>query len=174
MSAQLTTEKPIWRYETREVNHSDGSLEIVRILNDDMLGHWTPNGPLAFEKSVVWLQPITELDFVRTAWVRNAQSRRGPLLVRGVGMVLGYAKLTADAPRDCNTKNYTRRLFYLTEDDLQLNLNQIPPGVYDPKSILPGIMGKAPTLKDLDRGYPAWVGRSDSVPPVAVPTPAVS
>jgi hypothetical protein len=142
-------------------------LEIVRILNDDMLGHWSPNGPLAFEKSIVWLQPLSELDFVRTAYVRNAQSRRGPLIVRGVGMVLGYSKLTADAPRDSATKNFTRRLFYLTEDDLQLNLNQIPPGVYDPMTILPGETGSAPVVKD-DRGYPAWVGRSDTAPPVAV------
>ena len=65
-----------------------------------------------------------------------------------------------DAPRDPTTKTFTRRLFYLTEDDLQLNLNQIPDGVYDPKSILPGITGRAPRRHDLDRGYPAWAIRT--------------
>jgi hypothetical protein len=168
MTLQATTNEVLWRYETRQVNRQDGSVEIVRILNDDMLGHWSPNGPLAFEKSILWLQPIQDLDFVRVGWVRNAQSRRGPLYVRGVGMMLGYAKLTTDAPRDSNTMSFSRRLFYLTEDDLQLNANQIPPGAYSPHTILPGVMGTAPALKDLDRGYPAWIGRSSDVtPPVS-------
>jgi hypothetical protein len=144
----------------RKVNLPDGSVEIVRVLTDNVLGRWSPKRPLAFEKSIVWLQPLAELDFVRMAWVRSAQSRRGELLVRGVGMVVGYSKLTADAPRDPTSKNFTRRLFYLTEEDLLLNLNQIPTGVYDPKTILPGIMGEAPARHDLDRGYPMWVGQS--------------
>lgn len=160
MNIQPETDELIPNFEMRQVNLADGSQEIIRILTGDVLGHWSPKRPLAFEKSVVWLQPIRELDFVRMAWVRNAQSRRGPLYVRGVGMVVGYTKLTADAPRDAHTKNFARRLFYLTEDDLQLNLNQIPRGVYDPKTILPGIMGDAPVSKDLDRGYPAWVAQS--------------
>lgn len=171
MASELIPHEPEWRYETRQFSHQDGSLEIVRILNDDMLGHWTPDGPLAFEKSIVWRQPITELDFVRIGWVRNAQSRRGPLYVRDVGMVVGYSKLTADAPRDATTKTFTRRIFYLTEADLLLNMNKIPYGVYDPKTILPGVMGEAPVLRDIDRGYPAWVGRAEAatnVPP-AVP-----
>ena len=147
-------------FELRRYQLPDGSVEIVRVLTEGVLGHWSPNRPLAFEKSIVWNQPIAELDFVRTAWVRNAQSRRGPLFVRGVGMVVGYSRLTSDAPRDATTKTFTRRLFYLTEDDLQLNLNQIPDGVYDPKTILPGITGRAPRRHDLDRGYPAWAIRT--------------
>ena len=146
--------------ELREVNLPDGSVEIVRVLTDNVIGHWSAKRPLAFEKSIVWLQPIAELDFVRIAWVRHAQSRRGPLYVRDVGMVVGYSKLTADAPRDIATKTFTRRLFYLTEDDLLLNLNQIPAGVYDPKTIFPGVMGKEPRRQNLDRGYPVWAGRS--------------
>lgn len=145
--------------ELREVPHADGSLEIVRVLTDNALGQWNPARPLAFEKSVVWLQPISELSFVRIAWVRNAQSRRGPLYVRDVGMVVGYTKLTADAPRDPRTKNFSRRLFYLTEDDLLLNLNQIPEGVYDPNTIFPGVMGEQAVARGEERGYPAWIGK---------------
>ncbi len=175
MTDQPTADELQSLYETREVNHPDGSLEIVRILNDNMLGHWSPKRPLAFEKSIYWLQPISDLDFVRIAWVRNAQSRRGSLYVRDVGMVVGYAKLTADAPRDANTKNFTRRLFYLTEDDLLLNLNQIPDGVYDPKTIIPGVMGDEPVRQGLDRGYPAWVGQSNhAAPPVTSSASTVS
>jgi hypothetical protein len=158
MTNERDAEQPL-TFETREVSHADGSIEIIRILNDGVLGRWSPNRPLAFEKSIVWLQPIVELDFVRIGWVRNATSRRGPLYVRDAGMVVGYSKLTADAPRDPSTKNFTRRLLYLTEEDLQLNLNQIPLGVYDPKTILPGVLGEAPVRHDLNRGYPAWVGQ---------------
>jgi hypothetical protein len=161
---------PLSAYEIREISHADGNVELVRILNDGMLVQWSPNRPLAFEKSIVWLHPIAELDFVRTAWVRTAKSRRGPLYVRDVGMVVGYSKLTADAPRDPRTKNFSRRLFYLTEEDLLLNLNQIPQGVLDPKTILPGVTGEAPLRRDLDRGYPAWVSQSTDITPPAVPS----
>lgn len=152
--------------ELREIQLPDGSLEVVRVLTDNVIGHWSAKRPLAFEKSIVWLQPIAELDFVRVGWVRNAQSRRGPLFVRDVGMVVGYSKLTADAPRDVARKTFTRRLFYLTENDLHLNLNQIPSGVYDPKTIFPGVMGDEPLRQNLDRGYPVWAGRSDAAPAV--------
>jgi len=146
--------------ETRTVRHPDGTQEIVCILNDEVLGGWTPRRPLAFEKSVVWLQPITEFEFVRVAHVRQANSRRGPLIARGAGMVVGYSTLTVDAPRDPITNTFSRRLFYLTESDLQLNLNQIPPAVLDPKTILPRVEGQPPRARNLDRGYPKWACQS--------------
>jgi hypothetical protein len=155
--------------ETRTYQLPDGSREIVRILNDEVLGVWTPKNPLAFEKSIVWQQPIDELDFVRVAVIRNATSRRGPIVARGVGMAVGYSKLTVDAPRDPNTGFFTRRLFYLKEEDLLLNLNQIPPGVIDPKTLLPGSDGKAPKMQDLNRGYPWWACRPETPSVAAVP-----
>jgi hypothetical protein len=170
MTTDEHAEPTLLTIETREVIHPDGSIEIVRVLNEGVLGQWSPHRPLAFEKSIVWLQPITELDFVRIGWVRNATSRRGPLYVRDAGMVVGYSKLTADAPRDPSTKNFTRRLFYLTEEDLQLNLNQIPHGVFNPKTILPGVMGEAPVPHDLNRGYPAWVGHGSTTASPVIPT----
>lgn len=157
--------------EMRTVRHRDGSQEIIRVLTDEVIGGWTPNRPLAFEKSIVWLEPIDELDFVRVAYVRNATSRRGPIYVRGVGMVVGYSKLTVDAPRDPSSRTFTRRVFYLKEEDLLLNLNQIPAGVTDPKTILPGIEGEAPKIKDLNRGYPWWACQPETVEP---PSPAGS
>lgn len=155
--------------ETRIIRHPDGGQEIVNVLSDQVLGVWNPAKPLAFERSIVWLEPIDELDFVRVAYVRNATSRRGPLYVRGVAMVLGYSKLTVDAPRNPETKNFTRRLFYLKEEDLFLNLNQIPAGVIDPKTILPGVEGTAPMPKDPNRGYPWWACKAETGPGVVSP-----
>lgn len=143
--------------EFRRQQNADGSLEVIRVLNDVSLDEWSRQDPLSFEKSIVWLYPIDEVDFVRVATIRTATSRRGPLYVSGVGMVVGYSKLTVDAPRRAATNTFQRRLFYLTEDDLQLNLNQVPPGVFDPKTILPGVRGTGPCRGDIDRGYPWWV-----------------
>ncbi|MGE0757152.1 MAG: DUF6009 family protein [Pirellulaceae bacterium] len=140
----------------RALRHPDGSHEIICVLNDETLQKWVPNQPLAYEKSILWLHPIQDLDFVRVAYIRNANSRRGPLVARGVGLVAGYSKLTEDAPRDPRTQVFTRRLFYLTEEDLSLNLNQIPTGVFDPRTILPRRQGRAPRRADLNRGYPWW------------------
>ena len=144
---------------TRTVTRGNGSREIIRILDDDVLSRWRRDNPLAFEKSIVWLQPIETLDFVRVVTIRHAKSRRGPLLVKGAGVILGYSKLTSDAPRDPQTNTYTRRLFYLKEDDFELNMNQFPEGAIDPQTVLPGIAGESPDLQQIERGYPWYVCR---------------
>ncbi len=141
---------------TRIVQRPDGGLEIVRILDDQLLKKWRREDPLAFEKSIVWLRPLEALDFVRVALVQNARSRRGPLLVAGEMVLLGYSKLTSDAPLNPATQCYTRRLFYLKESDFQLNMNQFPDGAIDPQTILPGVPGQPPNLREIERGYPWW------------------
>ncbi len=144
----------------RTLPRDDGGMEILRILDDSVLGRWTPDDPLSYEQSIVWLQPLDGLDFVRTAFVRNAKSKRGPLAVNGSAMILGYAKLTEDAPVDRDTGRYTRRLFYLKEEDSLLNMNQFPKGSIDPRSILPSVFGEPPREEDVERGYPWYVSRS--------------
>ena len=145
---------------TRRVARPDGGEEIVRILDDHLLTQWQPDNPLAFEKSIVWLRPLETLDFVRVAMIRNAKSRRGPLLCSAEVTILGYSKLTLDAPFDPQTKAYTRRLFYLSQSDFELNMNQFPPGSIDPQTILPGASGTAPNLQEVERGYPWWLCRA--------------
>jgi hypothetical protein len=144
----------------RTVPRDDGGMEILRILDDSVLGRWTPDDPLSYEQSIVWLQPLDGLDFVRVAYIRNAKSRRGPLAVGGTGMILGYAKLTEDAPVNRETGRYTRRLFYLKEEDSQLNMNQFPAGSIDPRSVLPSVFGEPPREEDVERGYPWYISRS--------------
>ncbi len=145
---------------TRRVPRPDGGEEIVRILDDHLLDQWQPDNPLAFEKSIVWLRPLDTLDFVRVATIRNAKSRRGPLLSSANVTILGYSKLTSDAHFDPQTKAYTRRMFYLTERDFELNSNEFPEGAIDPQTILPGQPGRAPDLQEAERGYPWWQCRS--------------
>lgn len=65
----------------RTVPREDGGLEILRILDESVLRSWSPNDPLSYEQSIVWLHPLDGLDFVRVAYVRNSKSRRGPLSV---------------------------------------------------------------------------------------------
>ena len=145
---------------TRRVSRPDGGEEIVRILNDRLLHKWRRENPLAFEKSIVWLCPLETLDFVRVATIRNAKSRRGPLLCTAGVTILGYSKLTPDAPCHPQTRAYTRRLFYLMESDFELNMNQFPAGSLDPQTILPGVAGSAPDLEKIERGYPWWLCRA--------------
>jgi hypothetical protein len=147
--------------KTRTIPRRDGGAEIIRILDDSLLGRWTPDDPVSYEQSIIWLQPLEGLDFVRVAFVRNAKSRRGSLVIRGASMILGYAKLTEDAPVDPETRRYTRRVFYLKEEDSQLNMNQFPAGSIDPRTILPSIHGAAPQVEQVERGYPWYVSRAE-------------
>ncbi len=145
---------------TRRVPRADGGEEIVRILDDQLLNKWRRDNPLAFEKSIVWLRPLETLDFVRVAMIRTAKSRRGPLLCSAGVTILGYAKLTLDAPFNPQTRAYSRRVFYLMENDSELNMNQFPKGALDPQTILPGVVGTAPDLEQIERGYPWWLCRA--------------
>ena len=135
-------------------------MEILRILDDSVLGRWSPDDPLSYEQSIVWLQPLDGLDFARVAFVRDATSRRGPLAIGGAWMILGYSKLTEDAPRARETGLYTRRIFYLKEEDSLLNMNQFPKGSIDPRSVLPSVFGEPPREEEVERGYPWYVSRS--------------
>ncbi|MEC7564929.1 MAG: hypothetical protein VX738_04530 [Planctomycetota bacterium] len=130
--------------KTRTVYHKDGRIELKRVISADNLGHWNRDYPLAYERSIMWLKAIYQHPFVRVAIIRNARSRRGPLLTSSPKqIVLGYSKLTADAPlMHENQLCYLRRVFYVTKQDLYLkqpvDINQ---NCIRPASILPTIWG---------------------------------
>ena len=67
--------------KTRRIQHRDGKTEIVRVLSTEDLIAWSDDDPLAYEKSIVWLEDIDHLGYVRVARVCCAKSRRGPLVV---------------------------------------------------------------------------------------------
>jgi hypothetical protein len=128
---------------TRVVNRPDGRQEVFRLLSTEDLANWSNDEPLAYEKSIVWLEDISGLRFVRVAEVRGARSRRGRLRLSGTQRLIGYAKLMPDAPRDPSTKGYTRRFFYLQNTDLAPG-GSTPDRAVDPKTVLPGVRGAAP------------------------------
>ena len=137
----------------RAIVHRDGRLEIVRVLSEDALHNWSDSNPLDFELSIVWLHNLETLDFVRVHTVANAQSRRGKLYLPGNHVLLGYSKLTANAPLNPETKGYQRRVFYLRDSDQLLNLNNLPEGSLDPRSIYPGMEGESPKPDSEQLGY---------------------
>mgnify|MGYP005644998599 FL=1 len=137
--------------KARTVYHSDGRIEMRRILTAKSLKDWDRKFPLAYERSILWLTPMGGREFVRVAVVRNARSRRGPLLTGNSNqVVLGYSKLTVDAPlMPGNEMCYLRRVFYVTQQDMLLNeysdLNQ---NCIRPESILPTVWGDQFTLAE--------------------------
>ena len=130
---------------TRKIRHPDGRQEIIRVLSTDDLAHWNHDDPLAYEKSIVWLEDVTPLPYVRVIEVRCAKSRRGRLRLSSAERVVGYSKLMADAPRDQATKRFTRRLFYLKDVDLPLPGAAPPTHSVDPRTVLPGVRGETPS-----------------------------
>jgi Family of unknown function (DUF6009) len=133
--------------KTRTINFRDGRREIQRVLSTQDLADWKGGESLAYERSIVWLENIDRLPFVRVVEVRCAKSRRGRLVLKGPERVIGYSKLMADTPRDSRTARFTRRLFYLKVDDESL---EVPPDrTVDPRSVLPGVSGKPPAPPQL-------------------------
>jgi hypothetical protein len=139
--------------KTRTIYHSDGRIEFRRIMTPRSLKDWDRNFPLAYERSILWLKPLGGRAFVRVAVVRNARSRRGPLLTENSNqMVLGYSKLTTDAPlMPGNEMCYLRRIFYVTQQDIMLNeLSGLNQNCLRPSSILPTVWGEQFTLSEED------------------------
>ena len=137
----------------RAIVHRDGRLEIVRVLSEQALNDWSDSNPLDFELSIVWLHNLETLDFVRVHTISNAQSRRGKLYLPGNHVLLGYSKLTPNAPVNPDTKGYQRRVFYLRDSDQLLNMNDLPEGSVDPRSIYPGIAGENAKPDSRQLGY---------------------
>lgn len=131
--------------KTRTVRRQDGRIEVMRILSTSDLSEWSDKDPLAYEKSIVWLKDIEGVRFVRTVDVRCARSRRGALNLSTGERVIGYSKLTPDAPRNRETDCFTRRLFYLKPSDSDKQ-SRVPQDAVDPRTILPGVRGETPVI----------------------------
>jgi len=96
--------------------------------------------PVTFERMIVWSEDPGRWSFVRVKVVDQATSRRGPLHIEGVARVVGYSKLTADAP--AIDGRYVRRVFYFKEGDQPEDRSpqlKLPRNAVDPRQVLPGI-----------------------------------
>ncbi len=131
--------------KTRIRELKDGAVEVIRLFSPDDLGIYCKDDPLLYEKSIVWLEESDRLPFVRVKTVRAARSRRGPIYLGEGGRVIGYSKLTPNAPRCPETHGYIRRVFYLTNEDLTRPGAPIPASAVDPRSLLPGHPGQPQT-----------------------------
>ncbi|GIW55629.1 MAG: hypothetical protein KatS3mg082_2033 [Nitrospiraceae bacterium] len=152
---------------TRTICYADGRREVIRVLNEISLEEWKPDDPLAFESSLVWNFAVESLDFVRVRTVPGARSRRGPLELSGNHILVGYSKLSVNAPCHPQTRRYARRVFYLEPEDMYRNLIEIPPGAVDPATLLPGCAGSPPDIRLLLKGYPAHSRRGCTFMPVS-------
>ena len=129
--------------KTRIRELKDGAQEIIRLLSPDELEAWSKDDPLSYEKSIVWLSDISKLPFVRARVVPGVMSRRGPIYLGDDAHVVGYSKLTPNAPRSVESNGYIRRVFYLKPSDMAPGPAEIPSSAVDPKTILPGVIGEA-------------------------------
>lgn len=131
--------------------YADGRIEIKRIFDRDSLGVWDHHNPLAYEQSIMWMQNVHNYPFIRSTMVPNARSRRGPLLSSGTRqLVVGYARLTADAPRNGHLgQYYLRRVFYLTAHDLtKPDIVRLDASCLDPSTIMPTVAGDVYRMAD--------------------------
>lgn len=127
--------------KTKTVRRTDGKVEILRVLGPGAMDEWNRDDPLAYEKSIVWTVDISRLDYVRVTTIHSARSRRGPLEASGPIRVVGYAKLTSNAPRNPDGATYSRRMFYVKDEDGRADA--APSNAIDPRTVLPGFPGRA-------------------------------
>lgn len=128
--------------KTRIRHLSDGAREVIRLISPKDLDGFDKDDPLLFEKSIVWLEDVAALPFVRVKMVRTALSRRGAITLGDGGRVVGYAKLTPNAPQSPASHGYRRRVFYLKTDDAADRDTSLADPAYDPRTIFPGEKGR--------------------------------
>ena len=144
---------------TRTARYADGRTEVQRIVTPTPPEQWDPEDPLPFESSILWLLPIESLDYVRVAVIHHANTRRGPLALKGDVVLAGYSKLADSGPAHPRTHGFTRRVFYLTMDDGRRNLIDVPETAVDPSTLLPGQAGSAPDIARFNSAYPRHARR---------------
>ncbi|MEW1914507.1 DUF6009 family protein [Kitasatospora sp. NPDC085895] len=102
-------------------------------------------GDLSHEASVVWLEDLNPLDYVRQTIDKTPRRRNKPRWAR-YGRMVGYAELDDSAEADTDSGLYRRRVFFLLPHDRDL----APDGLYaagapgeavDPRTIEPRRVG---------------------------------
>ena len=103
---------------------------------------------LRHESTVVWLENLDNLDYVRQALDKTARRRGKPRYERD-GRMVGYTELDAHAEADPDSGLQLRRVFFLLPHDRDAN----PDGPYhegapgeavDPRTIAPKRVGDKP------------------------------
>lgn len=101
---------------------------------------------LADEESIIWLDDIASLDYVRQT-IFLTRRRRGRPTGWRMGRLVGYAELRSNAPNAGASYVFARRVFYLMAGDRDGE----PEGTYratapmeavDPRTVRPGATGE--------------------------------
>ena len=99
-----------------------------------------------YEDSIVWLEDVDRLDYVREVDEFYAHNRARPVKWRGAGRLVGYAVLKPDAPSR-HPGSFVRRVFWVAKHDRDSE----PEGTYrtsapceavDPRTVRPGYRGE--------------------------------
>lgn len=76
------------------------------------MGAMPQEGDLAQEAEIVWLEDLTDLDYVRQA-LDKVNTRQGKPRYERDGRLIGYSDLAPKAPRSADSGLFARRTFYL-------------------------------------------------------------
>lgn len=101
---------------------------------------------IAHETELVWLEDITDLDYVRQSLDR-LPSRRGKPAYHRDGRLVGYAHLGPDAKASRSSGTFRRRVFWLLPHDRDtepegLYATGAPAEAIDPRTLNPGRRGR--------------------------------
>jgi hypothetical protein len=103
-------------------------------------------GDLSDEATVVWLEELEEIDYVRQTLDKTTRRRNKPRWAR-YGRMVGYAELDDNAQADPDSGLYRRRVFFLLPHDRDVD----PEGLYaagapgeavDPRTVEPKCVGR--------------------------------
>lgn len=97
------------------------------------------------ENELVWLEDITELDYVRQSLDRLPTRRSKPAYHRD-GRMIGYALLSPQAKASRSSGTFRRRVFWLLPHDRDTQPNGLyetgaPAEAVDPRTLQPGTKG---------------------------------
>ncbi|MEX1659178.1 DUF6009 family protein [Streptomyces pseudovenezuelae] len=107
------------------------------LIEDDEIVH---------EVDLVWLEDLSQLDYVRQSLDR-LPTRRGKPAYRRDGRMVGYALLGSEAKPSRSSGTFRRRVFWLLPHDR----DTVPDGLYatgapaeavDPRTLAPGSKGR--------------------------------
>ena len=99
------------------------------------------------EAEIVWEEDISELRYVREVVAPWCRRRQGAVPWRGPGRRVGYSVLKKDAPNNGELGIFTRRIFWLRDNDLDVEGGPYcgcgaPAEGVDPYSVRPGVPGE--------------------------------
>ena len=101
---------------------------------------------IAHESEIVWLEDITDLDYVRQSLDR-LPTRRGKPAYHRDGRMVGYALLGPEAKPSRSSGTFRRRVFWLLPHDRDtapagLYASGAPAEAVDPRTLAPGSKGR--------------------------------